>query len=273
MTPIFAQFTPIPVNPGTVQLLSYVTNALNALVAPTAGIFGEAIPLLNKLGLFALVIGALKWTYDYLVGDHIFSGESYWKVLIRFLICYNLLRYYNAPLPLIGYNFHQIFTEEGRWMAAQINISTLDLFLTKVHQIWGGMEKPHVYDIGATILYFGVALDMIIIELALFAITALSFWAIFHRQLLVSRDATLLLGVGELHDQVLALPRGGRVHCGALLKCLAEFHRQLHSWELLAWAVLRDLHHPHGDLLCRRDRVSKSGFLCERLNDGLSLRR
>jgi hypothetical protein len=179
MTPIFAQFTPIPVNPGTVQLLSYVTNALNALVAPTAGIFlGEAIPLLNKLGLFALVIGALKWTYDYLVGDHIFSGESYWKVLIRFLICYNLLRYYNAPLPLIGYNFHQIFTEEGRWMAAQINISTLDLFLTKVHQIWGGMEKPHVYDIGATILYFGVALDMIIIELALFAITALSFWAI-----------------------------------------------------------------------------------------------
>jgi type IV secretion system protein VirB6 len=180
LLPLLAQYTtPVPVNGATIQLLSYVTNALNGLIAPTSTIFlGAAMPLLNKLGLLALVLGALKWTWDYLTGNHIFSGEVFWKVLVRYLIAYNLLRYYNTPLPLIGYNVHQLFTEEGRWMAAQINTKTLDLFLAQIQQIWGNMEKPHIYDIPATMIYVWIGLQMATVECALFIITALSFWAV-----------------------------------------------------------------------------------------------
>src|SRR3981189_2613328 len=173
------QLNPVPVNQQTVSLLSFVTQALDALVAPTSNIFlGTALPVLNKLALLALVLGAFTWTWDYLVGNHIFSGEHFWRVLIRYLVAYNLLRYYNAPMPLIGYNFHQLFTEESRWMAAQIDISVLDRFLQQMQQIWGGMEKPHVWDLPATLIYFGIGLDMALIECALFIITAFSFLAI-----------------------------------------------------------------------------------------------
>jgi hypothetical protein len=72
LLPIFAQ-APVPVNPGTVDLISFVTKALDAIVAPTSGIFlATAQPVLDKLGLLALVLGALTWTYSYLSGNHIF---------------------------------------------------------------------------------------------------------------------------------------------------------------------------------------------------------
>jgi hypothetical protein len=180
LIPILAQFqSPIPVNPGTLSLLGPVTQALNALVDPTSNIFlGVAQPLLDRLALFALVLGALTWTYDYLTGNHIFSAETFWRVLIRYLIAYNLLRYYNAPLPLVGYSFHQLFTEEARWMAAQIDVKVLDLFLANIQKVWAGMEKPHVWDVPATAIYVWIGMDMAAIECALFVITAFSFWAI-----------------------------------------------------------------------------------------------
>jgi hypothetical protein len=176
--PILAQ-APIPVNSGTVDIISFVTKALDTIVDPTSNTFvATAQPLLDKLGLFALVLGALSWTYGYLTGNHIFSGEHFWRVLIRYLIAYNLLRYYNSPMPLVGYSFHQIFTEEARWMAAQIDITVLDRFLNEIQQIWGTMEKPHVWDIPAILIYIGIGLDMAMIECGLFAITVFSFWAI-----------------------------------------------------------------------------------------------
>ena len=178
LLPILAQFQ-IPVNPGTVDLMSYVTQALDGIVGPVSNTFlANAQPLLDKLALLALVLGALSWTYSYLTGNHIFSSEHFWRVLIRYLIAYNLLRYYNQPLPLVGYSFHQLFTEEARWMAAQIDITVLDRFLTQIQNIWGTMEKPHVWDIPATIMYVLIGLNMAAIECALFAITAFSFWAI-----------------------------------------------------------------------------------------------
>src|ERR1700709_534820 len=151
------QFNPVPVSPQTVSLLTFVTQALDGLVAPTSNIFlSSALPVLNKLALFALVLGALTWTWGYLTGNHIFNGEHFWRVLIRYLVAYNLLRYYNSPMPLVGYNFHQLFTEESRWMAAQIDISVLDRFLQQMQQICGGMEQSDVWDLPATVIYFWI---------------------------------------------------------------------------------------------------------------------
>jgi hypothetical protein len=147
LIPIRAQFqSPVPVNPGTVSLLTYVTQA--------------------------------TWTWEYLTGNHIFSGEHFWRVLIRYLIAYNLLRYYNDPLPLVGYNFHQLFTEEAKWMQAQINIAVLNRFLQQIQTMWARMEKPHPLNVPATLMYIWIGLDMAAIECALFVITAYSFWAV-----------------------------------------------------------------------------------------------
>jgi hypothetical protein len=174
---LLAQFT-LPVS-QPVQLLHYITDALDQLIAPTSSIFlGNAIPLLNKLGLLALVLGALTWTYDYLTGNHIFSGEHFWRVLIRYLIAYNLLRYYNAPLPLVGYSFHQIFTVEGGYLASQIDSTTLNTFLSALGNIWGNLEKPSVFNYPAAIVYFWTAVAIVVMEGALFIITAFSFVAI-----------------------------------------------------------------------------------------------
>ena len=179
MTLLLPMLAQIPVNSGTVDIISFVTKALDALVDPTSNVFlATAQPVLDKLGLLALVVGALTWTYGYLTGNHIFSGEHFWRVLIRYLIAYNLLRYYNTPMPLVGYSFHQLFTEEARWMAAQIDISILDRFLSQIQQIWGTMEKPHPWDIPATIIYIWIGINMAAIECGLFAIIAFSFWAI-----------------------------------------------------------------------------------------------
>jgi TrbL/VirB6 plasmid conjugal transfer protein len=177
MTIFLAQL--IPVNPGSVDSVSYVTAALDALVSATSGLFlPNARSLLDKLGLLALVLGAMSWTWGYLTGHHIFSGDHFWRVLVRYLIAYNLLRYFNSPMPLVGYSFHQIFTEEGRWLAAQIDISILNTFLQQIATIWGGTEKPHYWDIPATLIYVWTAIDLTAIEIGLFAVTVYSFWAI-----------------------------------------------------------------------------------------------
>lgn len=255
LLPVLAQI-PIPVKPGTLDIISYVTKALDALVDPTSTVFlATAQPLLNKLGLLALVIGALTWTYGYLTGNHIFSGEHFWRVLIRYLIAYNLLRYYNAPMPLVGYSFHQIFTQEARWMAAQIDISVLDRFLTQIQQIWGTMEKPHPWDIPATLIYIWIGLNMAAIECGLFAIIAFSFWAIgvglilgalLHRGVSVPWHQPLLLGLGELHDQVLALPGGGVRARRGLYQCHSQLPEQHGSWRLQPGALVGARHFPDG---------------------------
>jgi hypothetical protein len=86
LIPILAQ-AQIPVNSGTVDIVSFVTKALDAIVSPTSDIFlATAQPLLDKLGLLALVLGALTWTYGYLTGNHIFSGEHFWRVITLLLL-------------------------------------------------------------------------------------------------------------------------------------------------------------------------------------------
>ncbi len=176
--PILAQFT-IPVNQGTVDLVSFVTQSLDALVAGASGVFLQnAQTLLDKLGLLALVLGALSWTYSYLTGNHMFSEDHFWRVPVRYLIAYNLLRYFNTPMPLVGYSFHQIFTEEGRWLSAQIDIHILNAFLNQIGTIWSQMEKPHYWDIPAIVIYVWIGMDMAVIELGLFVVTIYSFWAI-----------------------------------------------------------------------------------------------
>jgi hypothetical protein len=100
----FAQFSPF--NPGTQEIAQYVSVAITQLTTVNAPIFlAKAQTLLNGLGLFALVLGALLWVWGYLVGNHHYAVQYYVKTLVAYLACFNLLKYYIVPLPLIGYSF------------------------------------------------------------------------------------------------------------------------------------------------------------------------
>ena len=179
LSPILAQIpSPIPVNGQTVSLLSYVTNALDALIAPTSTTFLATVaPLVNKFGVFLIVLGSIVAIYHYLVGYHAWIMPIF-KAVFAYMVAYNLIRYYNSPMPLVGVSFYQMFTAERDWMAATIDVHVLNLFLDRIRDIWGKMEKPHVYDLPATLIYMWVGLQMASLECCLFVITGFSFFAI-----------------------------------------------------------------------------------------------
>jgi TrbL/VirB6 plasmid conjugal transfer protein len=79
---------------------------------------------------------------------------------------------------VLGFSVHQMFTEEARWLSAQVDIAILDRFLVSMQQVFGGMEKPHYWDLPAVLMYVGVIIDMVLLEGALFIVTSFSFIAL-----------------------------------------------------------------------------------------------
>ena len=82
-----------------------------------------------------------------------------------------LLRYYKAPLPLIGVPFSQICRLEGKYLAGVIDISLLNIFIQNVSDMFSHTDKPSPWNFFQVIAYYTVLLAMALPEIALFVET------------------------------------------------------------------------------------------------------
>jgi len=172
-----AQQTSIPVNSQTQDYISPVTQAMNNLVTTSGGIFLQTgTQLLTAIGIIMLVIKGLQWSAASASRHHAeFDFPSLIHFFALFLVAEALLRYYNTPLPWTNVSVHQLFPETGRQLAATIDISTLNELLQAIQNLVNGQERPGFTDFTLLVVYYGILLDMILVEGVLFALNILAF--------------------------------------------------------------------------------------------------
>lgn len=168
---------PIPVNGQTQDYISPVTSAINNLVLNNGGAFlTTGMQLLTAIGIIMLAVKGLQWAAASASRHH---AEFDFPALIHFfglfLVAEALLRYYNVPLPWTSVSVHQLFPETGRQLAATIDISTLNRLLQAVQSLVAGEERPSLMDPLMIAVYYGILVDMILIEGILFALNILAF--------------------------------------------------------------------------------------------------
>ena len=164
-----------PINGQTIDMTSYVTNSVDALVNTYAGLFLTTVqPYLTPALLAGIVIAGLFWMFDYPVR----AMQYLFQTLIAYVGVVWMLRYYVVPMPLVGIPFSQIFRLEAKFLSGVIDIGILNVFLTYVSQIWQQTEPPGLSNIFATILYFLVMFSLILPEIALFLETSFAIVAL-----------------------------------------------------------------------------------------------
>ena len=169
----------IPVNPQTVDMVSWVTQAVDSMVSSDGGLFvAIAAKWLTNFAILALVLIGLRMAYSAISHRHFaMDWATLGQFVFTFLICSLLLRYYNAPLPWGGVSFHQLFTENARYLASYIDISNMNRVIAQIHKIVAGTERPSIWDPLSVIVYLWLLMEMFMLEALLFVITAYGFVA------------------------------------------------------------------------------------------------
>jgi hypothetical protein len=169
----------IPINPGTVDQVSWVTAALDQLTNGVGNLYiGTVRQLFPQLGVLAIALAGIYLAYSWLVGHHNQGARHCARVFIILFLVDQMLRYYTAPMPLIGYTIPDLFHASFRWLAAAVDIRILDQFLQMAHTIFGNTEKPAYWNLPALAIYLLVLINMAVVEGALFIVTIYSFVAI-----------------------------------------------------------------------------------------------
>lgn len=173
---LYAQAT-IPVDSGTVDYITPITNAIDNLVTAGGGVFlTTGSQILTAIGAIMLVVYGLKLAAESASRHH---GEFPFPALIHFfalfLIAEALLRYYNAPLPWTSVSVSRILPDTARYFSGVIDLSVLNTLLGKINAIVTGTERPSLFNPLMIGVYWLILIDMIIIQGVLFAVNMIAF--------------------------------------------------------------------------------------------------
>jgi hypothetical protein len=174
---IYAQSGPIPVNTGTVDYITAITNAIDNLVTSGGGLFlTTGNQILTSIGIIMLVLYGLKLAAESASRHH---GEFNFPALIHFfalfLIAEALMRYYNSPLPWTSVSVSKILPDTARFLAGTIDLSILDTLLSKMSDLVSGSEMPSIANPLMIGVYYLILVDMTLIQGVLFAVNILAF--------------------------------------------------------------------------------------------------
>ena len=250
-------------------MVSWVTQAVDSMVSSDGGLFvAIAAKWLTNFAIFALVLIGLRMAYSAISHRHFaMDWATLGQFVFTFLICSLLLRYYNAPLPWGAVSFHQLFTENARFLSSYIDISNMNRVIAQIHKIVAGTERPSIWDPLSMFVYLWLLGEMFMLEAILFVITAYGFVAtgVFvilgaadHSHSDVSWLGMDFLGLVPGNADVLVLSGDClRLHLRLVLSA-ADFlsercHRQLRSRSFPP-------HHrrAHGSVICLRVRRVQS---------------
>ena len=168
---------PIPVNSNTVDYVTTITDSIDSLVTTDGGVFISAgHQILTSLGIIMLVVCGLKLAGESASRHH---GEFGFPALIQFfavfLVAEALMRYYQTPLPWTTVSVARLLPDTARYFAGTLDLTVLDDLLTKVNAIVSGTEQPSFLNPLMIAVYFGILIDMIVIQGILFAVNILAF--------------------------------------------------------------------------------------------------
>ena len=83
-----------------------------------------------------------------------------------------MIRFYRAPLPVIGISFTQLLTDQPLFLAHQLETTQVQRLSERLNEVYLTMEQPSVLNVSALIGYFVVALAVTAARAALLAVVA-----------------------------------------------------------------------------------------------------
>ena len=152
----------------TIQTM--LANLLNVVIGP---IQNEGMIELQGLGGIMLV---------YILLVSLFNGSMNVERLVEFIFLYltafSMLQFYDAPMPWGGgLSFHQIFSEEARWIEGQLDLTIVNNLTTQVNTIYATVEAPGLVNFAGWLAYMGLFLNLMLVSFLSFGITAVSYFA------------------------------------------------------------------------------------------------
>lgn len=158
----------IPMNGQTVDVVGFLTDAVDQFTGQYTGVLLGVVAAWLTPGLLAgIFLAGVAWLLD----APILGRKLLVRSIVAYFVVVYLLRYYAAPLPIIGVPFSQIFRVEGRFLANEINIGVLDVFLKNVEHLFSGSGHPNVWSPFEAIGYYAVMVTLATPEIALFVET------------------------------------------------------------------------------------------------------
>jgi len=170
----------IPLNPSTVDYISWITDALNKLVTSGGPVFlTEGNRILTSIGIIMLTIFSLKAMAAVIAHRHAqfdLPGLIHFSAL--FLIAECFLRYYTVPLPWGGSSISSILPDTARQYAAWLDLTALDTLSQRITVILTGAQQPGALDVFMIPVYFSTLFFLLVSQALLFAMTIVGFIAV-----------------------------------------------------------------------------------------------
>jgi len=136
------------------DFLQFLYQAINDLLTQNLGFFDAMGQSLFRM--FATIVVAwygVKSALGAAGGRHFFLFDNFASLLLTIAFGFAMINYYSSPIPGIGASFHNLITDEARFLANRINQAELQTIIERVTNFEARMDAPGVSDLLGTVIY------------------------------------------------------------------------------------------------------------------------
>ncbi len=134
--------------------LQFIFQAIGNLLTENLGFFDTMGQNLFRTFATILVVWyGVKSALAAAGGKHPFQFDNFASLLLTISFGFAMVNYYSAPIPGIGTSFHNLVTNESRFLATKINQAELQTVIEHVNDFEARMDAPGVTDLLGTLFY------------------------------------------------------------------------------------------------------------------------
>lgn len=151
------------------------SDSVIALVTSHSGLFvNEGMKELRLIGTILIV-----WEFFMLLrGD---GGHGIVNSLMQIAVCFAVLTFYVEPFPGTNSNFHQVITDEGTWLAQQIDTGMEEQIGRKLADFQSNVPRPvgaELLNFASVVQYLAVTGLLAVAQIVMVAVLGLGFFVI-----------------------------------------------------------------------------------------------
>jgi hypothetical protein len=141
------------------DFLQYIFQAINTLLTQNLGFFDSMGQ--NLFRMFATILIAwfgIKSALSSAGRNQGFSFDNFASLLLTVSFGFAMVNYYSTPIPGVGTSFHNLVTDEARFLADRINQSELQTVVNQVSDFEARLDSPEWGDFLGTAIYVVVTI-------------------------------------------------------------------------------------------------------------------
>jgi len=139
------------------DFLQFIFQAINNLLTRNLGFFDAmGQNLFRSFATILVVWYGVKSALSSAAGKHFFHFDDFAGLLLTLSFGFAMVNYYSTPIPGIGTSFHNLVTDESRFLANKIDQAELQTVVDRVADFESRIDSPSVADFLGTLIYVTV---------------------------------------------------------------------------------------------------------------------